>query len=401
MDLITGSYATTTVLARDLNGDGIPDLVVVDNGGVVAGAHSYLGRGDGTFKHAQYFFEDGGFEIPDDVTNVALGDMDGDGCADAVTTETFGLVRIFKGTCDGSFVAFTNVTTVGAGDDGATIALADMDGDGHLDVVTTGLFLGVDPFWGQEATNLVSFLKGDGHGNLSVAKVYRNEPDCFGLAIADLNGDGKPDAITACQDTDTAAVFLNDDTGGFTAPYGGYLGYIQNGQGGTINAPFTDFYFTDLNGDGKPDLALVDQQQYFYYPWEFTVLLNDGTNHFGPPIQSPMADGSGYLIGHLLGDFRNIGRPDLLAYECGGGCEGNPAIVFAPNNGNGQFGPPKTTQLDVNTFGSVGAIAAGDFNKDGKLDFVVAAAIPGNSPLFSSGFLGLTVFLGNGDGTFR
>jgi hypothetical protein len=141
-------------------------------------------------------------------------------------------------------------------------------------------------------------------------------------------------------------------------------------------------------------MALVDQQQYFYNPWEFTVLLNDGTNHFGPPIQSPMADGSGHLIGHLLGDFRNTGRPDLLAYQCSAGCEGNPAIVFLANLGNGQFGPPKTTQLDVNTFSGVGAIAAGDFNKDGKLDFVVASPVP-------SGSLGLTVFLGNGDGTFR
>ncbi len=259
----------------------------------------------------------------------------------------------------------------------------------------------MDPIFGQEASNLVTVLKGDGHGNLGLPKVFRNEPTSFGLAIADLNGDGKPDVITASQDTDKAAVFLNDGKGGFADPQGGYLGYIQNGQGGTINAPYTDFYFKDIDGDGKPDLALVDQQQSFYQPWQFTVLLNDGTGHFGPPIQSPMADGSGIPIGHLLGDFRNTGRPDLLVYECGGGCEGNPALVFIPNAGNGHFGPPKTTLLDVNTFSGIGAIAAADFNKDGKLDFVVASALPGNSPLFSSGSLGLTVFLGNGDGTFR
>ena len=207
--------------------------------------------------------------------------------------------------------------------------------------------------------------------------------------------------ITASQDADKVAVFLNDGKGGFPGPAGGYVGYIQKGQGGSINAPYTDFYFQDIDGDGKPDLALVDQQQSFDQPWQFTVALNDGTGHFGPPIQSPMADGTGIPIGHLLGDFRNTGRPDLLVYECGAGCEGPPALVFAPNIGNGQFGTPKTTQLDVNTFGGLGAIAAGDFNKDGKLDFVIATGLPGTSPPSSSGSLGLTLFLGNGDGTFR
>src|SRR5208337_4616289 len=168
VDLITGAYATTAVVAKDLNGDGFPDLVVVDEGGVVDGAHSYLGRGDGTFKHAQYFFEDGGFDFPDAVTSVALGDMDGDGCLDAVTAGTYPLVRVFKGNCDGSFTGFPNVATVGAGDGAAAIALADMDGDGHLDVVMAGGLFGVPPEYGQEAGNLISVLKGDGQGNLSV-----------------------------------------------------------------------------------------------------------------------------------------------------------------------------------------------------------------------------------------
>ena len=398
-DTIIGSYATTTVVAGDLNGDGIPDLVVIDMGGVLPGAHSYLGRGDGTFKHASYFAQDdGGFYF---VSNLALGDMDEDGCVDAVTTEALALVRVFKGTCDGNFVGFPNVNTVGSGDAGVALALADMDGDGHLDVVTTGGFYGVDPAFGQEAANLVTVLKGDGHGNLSAPRVFRNEPTAFGLAIADLNADGKPDVITASQDTDTAAVFLNDGQGGFAGPQGGYLGYIQNGQSGSSNAPFTDFYFRDVDGDGKPDLALVEQQQSFYRPWQLAVLLNDGAGHFGPPIRSPMADGAGLLIGHLLGDFRNTGRPDLVVYECGAGCEDHPALVFAPNIGNGQFGTPKTTVLDVNTFSSVAAIASGDFNKDGKLDLIVASPLPFNSPLSPQGGLGLTLFLGNGDGTFR
>jgi len=400
-DLVTGAYATTFIVAKDLNGDGLADLVIVDLALVVPGAHSYLSRGDGTFKHAQQFFEDGGVIIADEAVSVALGDMDGDGCLDAVTSETYPIVRVFKGNCDGSFSSVTDLVTDGAGEGGAAVDLADMDGDGNLDVIMAGGRFGAGPPFGQDSGNLISVMKGDGHGDLAPPRLYRNEPNCFGLAVADLNADGKPDVVTACQDTDSAAVFLNDGTGGFPEPYGGYVGYIQNGQGGSLNAPYTDFYFADVNGDGAPDLALVDQQQYAYYPWEFTVLLNDGMGHFGPAIQSPMADGTGIPIGHLLGDFRNTGKPDLLVYECGGGCEANPGLVFAPNKGNGQFGPLYTTWLDVNTFSGLGAVAGGDFNKDGKLDFVVASAVPFNSPLYNSGRFGLTVFLGNGDGTFQ
>ena len=147
VDSSTGSYATTTVVARDLNKDGIPDLVLIDQGAVVPGAHSYLGRGDGTFKHAEFFFETSSPPLgpTDDVTNVAVGDMDEDGCPDVVTVEAFPLVRIFKGNCDGSFVGFPNVNTFGSGDAGVAIGLADLDGDGHLDVVTTGGFFGVGP----------------------------------------------------------------------------------------------------------------------------------------------------------------------------------------------------------------------------------------------------------------
>jgi subtilisin family serine protease len=387
-------YFTTSVAVQDLNGDGLPDLVLVDEGGLIGGVYSYLNRGDGSFKEAQYLAPDAA-DFGSFYTAVTIGDLDEDGCADAVTTQLLGLVQVFKGNCDGSF---QSSTTVGGGEAAVSVQLADMNGDGHLDVVTAGGSFGLGVLFGQEATNLITVLLGDGKGNLSPPRVYRNQPSMFGLALADLNGDGRPDVIAASQDTDTVSVLVNDGHANLPGPTGGYIGYITGGQEGATNAPYSSFYVQDIDGDGKPDLALVEAQQSFFKPWEFTVMLGDGAGHFGPPIRSQMADGTNFPSGHVLGDFRDTGRPDLLVYEYNTASEGNPSLVYSANTGGGSFGPPRTTVLDPTTFAQFGILAVGDFNHDGKLDFVAAANLNPNSP---SATQGLTTFLGNGDGTFR
>jgi subtilisin family serine protease len=389
-----GFYLTTTVVLKDLNGDGLMDALVIDQGAVVPGAHSYLSIGDGTFKHTDYFSEsDGGFIF---ITNLAAADLDGDGCVDAVTVEALGLVRVFKGTCDGGFIGFPNVVTLGGGEAAASIAIADMNGDGNLDVVTAGALFGVPPGSGEEASNLVTVLLGDGKGNLAPPKVYRNEPSMFGLALADLNGDGKPEVIVVSQDTDTATVLLNDGQGNLDGPTGAYVGYITAGQQGAVNSPYSNFLVQDLNGDGKPDLAFVASEQNYSTPWEFTVMLNDGKGHFSAPTRTPMADFGVPPTGYVLGDFRNNGRPDLVASSTSYQGKANADLVFVPNNGDGSFGKAQVTLLDSTKISNLGLIAAGDFNKDGNLDLVGTVAAPG-----APGPLELVTFLGNGDGTFH
>jgi subtilisin family serine protease len=393
-----GAYFTTTVVLKDLNGDGLMDALVIDEGGVVPGAHSYLSLGDGTFKHADYFSVSdpgaGSF-----ITNVAAGDLDGDGCADAVTVEALGLVRVFKGTCDGGFWGFPNVVTLGAGEAPVSVAVADMNGDGNLDVVTGGGFFGVGAGVGEEASNLVTVLFGDGKGNLASPKVYRTAPSVFGLAVVDLNGDGKPEVISASQDTDKISVLLNDGQGNLDGPTGGYVGYITEGQQGAVNAPYSNFIVEDLNGDGKPDLAFVEAEQTYSSPWEFTVMLNDGTGHFSTPTRTAMADFTVPPAGYVLGDFRNTGRPDLVVSSSGYQGKENAVLVFVPNKGDGSFGKAEVTLLDLNQISGLGLIAAGDFNKDGKLDLVGMVVSPQSAPGVPA--YELVTFAGNGDGTFR
>lgn len=387
---IIGSYAITQIVAADLNGDGLTDLALIDQGGIDfnAGVHSYLSLGDGTFKDAQL--------VQGDVA-VALGDMDEDGCLDAVSVNPLGAVSIAKGSCDGTFNT-VGVVQMAAGDQLASVALADMNGDGHLDVVAAGAFFGPGGVFGQEATNLVMVFPGNGRGSLGPSRLYRSEPSMFGLALTDLNGDGHPDVIVASEDTDTTSVFLNDGHGVLPGPTGEYIGYGDNagaGFSGTLNAPFTDFFVRDIDGDGKPDLALVEAPQFFQFPWKLAVMLNDGTGHFGPAIRSTIADAADLPFGFVLADFRNTGRPDLLVYEFDPIVEGNPAVSFSPNIGQGQFGPPVTTRIDPALISQFGILVAGDFNGDGKLDFVLAGTKP-----VAGGPVEILTFLGNGDGTF-
>jgi len=385
-----GSYAVTQIIAADLNGDGLTDLVLVDQGGIEfrAGVHSYLSLGNGTFKDAQF--------VQGNIA-VALGDMDEDGCLDAVSVNPIGLVSIAKGFCDGTFDTVGGIS-MGAGEQPVSVALADMNGDGHLDVVAAGANFGSGGVFGQDATNLVMVLPGDGRGNLGLSHVYRSEPSMFGLALTDLNGDGHPDVIAASQDTDTASVFLNDGHGALPGPTGEYIGYGDNAGAsfsGALNAPFSNFFVRDIDGDGKPDLALVETTQFSGSPWKLAVMLNDGTGHFSPAIRSTIADAADTPLGYALADFRNTGRPDLLVYEANTIVEGNPAVSFSPNIGNGQFGPHVTTPIDPTLISEFAVLAAGDFNGDGKLDFVVAGTKP-----VAGGPVEILTFLGNGDGTF-
>jgi subtilisin family serine protease len=391
-------FGTTTVVAKDLNGDGYPDLLVVDEEGAEPGAYSYVNRGDGTFKLSQAIFESFADIF---VTNIAIGDLDEDGCADAVTTEAYGVVRIFKGNCDGTFSGFPNVVTDGAGDGGVSIQIADMDGDGHLDVVTGGGYFGVDAIFGWEASNLVSVLKGDGKGNVSQPKLFRGEPSMYGLALADLNGDGHPDVVVASMDTDTAATFINDGTGNFPGPWGGYVGYIINNGGGTINAPYSSPFVQDIDGDGKTDLAIIEQPDYASDPWNIAVSLGDGTGHFGPPIRSPIADAGGRIVGMALGDFRNTGRKDLLTYELSAISETGIGLFFFPNTGGGQFALPTVIPISTTIGSDQGIVTTGDFDKDGKLDFVFASYATTTNGTNTTEALSVGTFLGNGDGTFH
>lgn len=399
----SGAFETIAIATADLNGDGLPDIVATDLmisiDGVLltgqfpsVGAAVYLNAGKGSFKLLDIFDPDHTSDqqppLGHAVTALALADVDRDGCIDAVTVDSAAIASYFPGQCTGKFDT-SREKTVGAGVAGAAAALVDLNGDGNIDLVVTGF-----PFY-SATSNAVSVLLGDGTGSFSAPKIYRGQPSVYSFALADLNGDGKKDIITANEDSDSLSVYLNDGGGGFGAPSGTYLGFLTGGvSAATANAPKTNFAFADVNRDGNRDLVLFEYPPLSYQATQLAVLPGDGVGHYGSPIRSEALYSLDDVADFVVGDFRNTGYPDVLVLDYYGLSTAAWRFAELKNNGNGTF-QSATFQSNFTSLWPYRMIA-GDFNRDGKLDVVVVSyASAGNTNIAS-----VVLFSGNGDGTF-
>jgi hypothetical protein len=375
-----GFYSTADSIASgDVNNDGFPDVLITGPG--LENSQVYLNAGDGTFTPGATVVSNGPVNT---VLAGALADVNGDGCLDALVADAIGFVWVALGDCGGSFGPLAYVPM---GDSNDALIVTDMNGDGYPDIVTTTYPALDGDFLGDVAGNMLCVAFGNGQGGFAPGQDYVGTGMSYSLAIADFNGDGHPDVVSASPDTDTATVYLNNGSGGFGFPQGEWIGLAGVG---VVNSPVSGASFADVNGDGSPDIVLQDEG----YNGEYLIvsLLNDGTGNFATPIASDagISITSDTIGDYRLGNFRNTGHLDFLAIGSTD-TTGAQFILFAPGNGDGTFG--KSTFIA--TPGAVGEMGVADFNQDGKLDFVAVGPNPNGTGEI------VTMFLGNGDGTFR
>lgn len=376
-----GPIPTGWIAAGDLNNDGYVDFVVT----VTAGAFvPYLSQSGKSFPFSSYMgFNDGPMVV-------GLGDMNEDGCLDAVQLGALGILTVANGTCDGNFDQNPNPTAM-VGDLDPAIQVVDVDGDGHLDVVGSAAFYPLmdNSEAGTEAGYLVSVLKGDGKGNLAIAQTYRGGANVYSFVAADFNGDKRPEIVTADSFENRVRLFANDGAGNYGPPQGATVGYTI----GPVDAPdhLAPMKVADLNGDGEPDLLLVEFAVDGSSPAELTALLNDGTGKFLPPVRSSITgDATVPVPVFVAGAFRNPATPDVIYMNTYNQGSSNFNVLFLRGNGDGTFAAPVT----LATLPFPQQVVAGDFNNDGKLDFAVMGTdSTGTKWEFD-------VFLGHGDGTF-
>jgi hypothetical protein len=181
------------------------------------------------------------------------------------------------------------------------------------------------------------------------------------FAVADLNGDGKPDIVTP-NGSDlyghNVSVLLGKGDGTF-----------QPAVNYSIGSNASTVVVADLNSDGKLDLVVQGNNS------TINTLLGNGDGTFQPAVSVPLA---GTFNTMVAADFNGDGRLDMLVSGFNGA-----VVLFGNGDGTFQTGPAPT-------FTGI-FIAVGDVNGDGKPDVAVMTSNPGV----------VTVELGNGDGTFH
>lgn len=321
------------VIALDVTGDGIRDLLVADT--TSATVSVYFGIGNGTFG-ARSSYSVGG-EAPKMVTT---GDINGDGILDLFTAnQNTGGFGVLLGLGGGTYAAGYEVPSCFGTHE---VAVADVNYDGNLDVMAV--------CWSGEPV-MVHLGNGDGtfQDPIGVALGVRSHS----LALADFDGDGILDAVVDDYDAGRVHILLGNGDGTFDV---GSVYSVGAGPHGVRVA--------DLNGDGRFDIVTANDQG-----GSVSVLLGNGDGTFS---SQTVYGSSPYPKGLALGDVTGDGIVDIVVASSWGNY-GNPSkvptdIAVFRGNGNGTFAEPEFYAIDMTPF----SVYIADLNGDGRNDVAVA-----------------------------
>jgi hypothetical protein len=439
--IFTGTTVTSlssyvnAMAVQDVNADGNPDLLLAKSSNSYNGRGSVsiqLGDGQGSFSSSKTV------SVNKNPTQIILGDFNRDGKIDLATAgrtsaTTYSTVSVRIGDGAGSFTGYADypIGSVGAVNvRTALVALADMNGDNNLDLVS------VSNAYAKNATYTNAVMGagikfGDGQGNFSgpseIVAGTTSESGLKNTVVADVNNDGNLDLLCQNNVSSSIGVRLNDGRGNFRvmpsialpadtypysmaagdlnsdgkldfvtanygrtdgvgAPAGGQSVSVRLGGGdgsfsGTTEIPLPTFPYqvvlSDINNDGKLDMLLTTYSNYnFIY-----VKLGDGKGGFTDV--SSITDGVGKGMVLSVVDINNDGLLDLAVADQ---YKYNESVHTYLGDGKGGF----KAKASSPGYGAPFDIATGDVNNDGLLDFVVITTYPALITYLGDGKGGLT-----------
>ena len=219
------------------------------------------------------------------------------------------------------------------------------------------------------------------------ASQTNNSTSADGVTTGDFNGDGRLDLAVVHTKDNTLNILLNNGDGTFQ-PAGSYP--CPNMELGA-----TWVTAVDLTGNGILDLAVLGNHNDSALDGVIDIFIGNGDGTFQPAVS--YSSGPGSRGGIAVGDFTSDGLPDLAVADFN---YAGPAsyVGILSNRGNGTFNP---VQLVPVNYPAARSVTVGDFNHDGHADLAVADGVGTNGVLDQTYPAGMTILLGNGDGTFR
>jgi len=352
VDFTTGTGAYSVAIA-DVNGDGKPDIIAANqnNNNV-----SVLLNTTSTGSSTPSFSTKTDFTTGTNPYSVAIADVNGDGKPDIVVANVLDntLSVLLNTTPTGSSTpSFSAKTDFTLGSSPVSVGIADVNGDGKPDIVVA-----------NHNDNTVSVLINTTQTGASVPSfsakadfAVGNHP--FSVAVADVNGDGKPDIVTANNSDSTVSVLLNTtSTGAATPTFSAKSGFAVGSRPYSVTT-------SDVNGDGKPDIIAAN-----YGNNTVSVLLNTtptGSSTVTFAAKSDFSTGATpYFV--ATADVNGDGKPDIVVTDL----TLNTVSVLIDTTSTGSSTAAFSVKSDFSTGALPYSIAIADLNGDGKPDIVTA-----------------------------
>jgi hypothetical protein len=352
LDFTTGT-SPEAIVAMDVDRDGKPDLSVVNEGG--ANVSVFRNTGTPGSISSSTLLPKVDFTAGTAPHWAAYGDIDGDGKLDLIVTNfSSGSVSIYRNTStSGTINASTFAARVdfpaGTGADG--VAVGDIDGDGKPDLAVT-----------NASANTVSVFR-----NTSVIGSVSMQPKVdfatgatpLDAHLSDINGDGRKDIVLVNKNSNTFSVFRSTSSPGFidATSFAGRLDFMA----GTTTMRFA---VADLDNDGKPDVVVPN-----YGSGNVSIFRNVSTADsasFSLPLDITVNTNPSHAA---VNDIDGDGKPDIVIAHYGS----NAVSVFKNKTTSGSFtsssfGP----KVDFYVMTGSYAVNMTDINGDSKPDMVVS-----------------------------
>src|SRR5262245_35966163 len=284
--------------------------------------------------------------------SVAVGDFNLDSAPDLAVVGPGDAVSVLLGNGDGTFRPGASYRV---GNRPTAVAVGDLNRDSRPDIVTANYLSGT-----------VSVLLGNGDGTFQSAPDYGVGFGATGVAVADVNRDSQPDVValrheTALTSDGSVSVFLGNGDGTLQAPRNTGVGVYPDAMA-----------VGDLNADGKLDLAVTLEGTPAWcdaysgtcwpaVPGSVKVLLGNGDGTF--------STGNTYGLSGLYGmSATSVEQDGDATADLVVSVEDSRRLDVFLGKGDGTFEAPRTNDLGV----SPQAVAASDFNADGRPDLVTA-----------------------------